>query len=292
MATIGLAGGLLLPATPSYAANRQLTGAQPAGGHPSDGQSSDGQSSDGQPSGSRPAGGVLGDLLGPNGGAVPNGVHSGVGDLGGIDLDRVDLGPLGGPTDGRRRSALPSAGRSAATDPTGRGAAGSGGLPGAQTGGAAQLAGPGHALSATPATIGQLPPTGGPGLPLGELGNLPDLLPTDLFGGALLPDGRSSALLGDAGPAPHPELFDGGLPLLGGLAGALPVNTDAVPASATDTAPDTAFRDGTGLPAGGAPTAVTGAGDRPDAPGAADGRPAHRGFSDGRPVAGDDTDFN
>ncbi|MEV4704794.1 hypothetical protein [Actinoplanes sp. NPDC049316] len=77
----------------------------------------------------------------------------------------------------------------------------------------------------------------------------------------------------DAGPAPHESgLFTGGLPLLGGLGGLLPV----------DDAPDGA----SGLPAGGTPVAD-------DDPRLHE-EPAgdERAFSDsGRPIAGEDVDF-
>lgn len=67
--------------------------------------------------------------------------------------------------------------------------------------------------------------------------NFPDLNP-------LLPDGGQSSALQPT-TARQSELFDGGLPLLGGLGGLLPVN-DLPPPAADGTTSDT-----TGLPAGG-----------------------------------------
>ena len=153
--------------------------------------------------------------------------------------------------------------------------------------------------------------TGGPG----------SLVPADLLGGGLLaggltPDGRTGA----AGPQQESALFDGGVPLLGGLGGLLPANGSPRTLPATgDDAP-------TGMPAGGtavdpvlvdpapsdpAPTAQPSTVDpQPSGPGSdptgqtvddprlheepiddeAGGRT--RSFSPGgRPIAGEDEDF-
>jgi len=121
----------------------------------------------------------------------------------------------------------------------------------------------------------------GPGdLPIGNLTNIVPggLLGGGLLGGGLLPDGRVPAA-----EAPRESaLFDGGLPLLGGLGGLLPAN------EAPQTPPATPAV--SSMPAGG--TAV----DQPvrdprvhEEPN--DGR--KRSFSDGgRPVAGEDTEFS
>jgi len=151
-------------------------------------------------------------------------------------------------------------------------------------------------------------------------GGLRNLIPANLLGGGLLgggltPDGRMASA-----EAPRESaLFDGGVPLLGGLGGLLPANE--VPRTLPDTGDDTP----TGMPAGGtavdpalvdpAPVdpADTQAGSGKDGKGQASdpaaGRPVDdprlheepiddeaggkkRSFSaGGRPVAGEDQDF-
>ena len=99
-------------------------------------------------------------------------------------------------------------------------------------------------------------PAGGPG-PAGPLvggltggatrgGGLGSLIPADLLGGGLLgggltPDGWTGA----AGPQRESALFDGGVPLLGGLGGKLPAN------ESPRTLPATGEGTPTGMPAGG-----------------------------------------
>jgi hypothetical protein len=128
--------------------------------------------------------------------------------------------------------------------------------------------------------------------PGGGLGTLvpANLLGGGLLGGGLTPDGRSAS----AGPTRESALFDGGLPLLGGLGGLLPANESprTLPATGDDTP--------TGMPAGGTPVVpADGAkGQTVDDPrlheepidDEAGGK--RRSFSDGgRPVAGEDEDF-
>ena len=87
---------------------------------------------------------------------------------------------------------------------------------------------------------------GGSGRPAQRDGGLSDLIPANLLGGGLLgggltPDGRMASA-----EAPRESaLFDGGVPLLGGLGGLLPANE--VPRTLPDTGDDTP----TGMPAGG-----------------------------------------
>jgi hypothetical protein len=152
----------------------------------------------------------------------------------------------------------------------------------------------------------------GGGLRTGSLSNLipANLLGGGLLGGGLTPDGRTASA-----EAPRESaLFDGGVPLLGGLGGLLPANETprTLPATGDDTP--------TGMPAGGTdvdPALVdpaggpTGAGKGSDdqAAGPAADQPIDdprlheepvddeaggkkRSFSDGgRPVAGEDEDF-
>jgi hypothetical protein len=87
--------------------------------------------------------------------------------------------------------------------------------------------------------------SGGRGRVAGGLptGSLTGLIPTGLLGGSLLGGGLLSAA-GGGGAARESALFDGGLPLLGGLGGLMPVNEtpDTHPADDDDV---------TGMPAGG-----------------------------------------
>ena len=147
--------------------------------------------------------------------------------------------------------------------------------------------------------LGQL---GGGGLPTGSLTGL---IPTGLLGGGLLGGG----FLSSAGAPRESTLFDGGLPLLGGLGGLMPVN------ETPDT--DPADDDVTGMPAGGTvvdPAAVDPAPVDPTLVDPAPVDPAidepvrdprvheepiddeasggKRAFSEGgRPIAGEDEDF-
>ncbi|WP_433722728.1 hypothetical protein ACQP2Y_44640 [Actinoplanes sp. CA-051413] len=152
----------------------------------------------------------------------------------------------------------------------------------------------------------------GGGLPTGSLSNLipANLLGGGLLGGGLTPDGRTASA-----EAPRESaLFDGGVPLLGGLGGLLPANETprTLPATGDDTP--------TGMPAGGTdvdPTLVDPAPGQPSdgptgddqAAGPAADQPIDdprlheepvddeaggkkRSFSDGgRPIAGEDEDF-
>ena len=125
---------------------------------------------------------------------------------------------------------------------------------------------------AIPAPAGVLPSSqaspGGGGLdPAGRA------IPAELLGGGLTPDGGTAA----AATPRESALFDGGVPLLGGLGGLLPANKvpRRLPAAGDDTP--------IGMPPGG--TAVDPAtADQPIG--------ERRTFSDGgRPVAGEDQDF-
>lgn len=85
---------------------------------------------------------------------------------------------------------------------------------------------------------------GGAGRPGGGLGNLipANLLGGGLLGGGLTPDGRMAS----AAAPRESALFDGGVPLLGGLGGLLPANEVPRTPPADDDTP-------TGMPAGGTP---------------------------------------
>jgi hypothetical protein len=145
------------------------------------------------------------------------------------------------------------------------------------------------------------------GLPTG---NLTSLIPSGLLGGGLLGGG----LLSPAAAHRESTLFDGGLPLLGGLGGLMPVNETPD----TDPADD---RDATSMPAGGTavdpsaadpstvdpaadpatvdPATVDPAIDEPvrdprvhEEPIDDEASAGKRAFSEGgRPIAGEDEDF-
>ncbi len=292
-----------------------------------------------------PAGGLLGSLGGATGGQGlgldPAGGLNWESPLGGPSF--VDLEPgrnsadVRGPATGlvrrdadRTREAGEPAARKAAGLPligglggglTGGGLTGggltSGGLTGGGLTGGADRGGSGRGL------------TGGPGQQRGGLptSSLSNLIPANLLGGGLLgggltPDGRSASA-----EAPRESaLFDGGVPLLGGLGGLLPANETprTLPATGDDapagmpaggTAVDPALVD----PAPGDPALTDPApGDPADAPARDDqnkddqvvdqpvedprlheepvddeaGGKKKRSFSDGgRPVAGEDEDF-
>jgi hypothetical protein len=283
-----------------------------------------------------PAGGLLGSL----GGGATQGL--GLDPAGGLNLaspldgsslmnvkpgqNSADLtGPAtGGPAqdEARTREADEPAGRrpgggSAPADLPVIGGLTGGGSSGNGLGGGS-LAGGSLAGGASRGTGGGL--TGGApggGLPTGGLSNLvpANLLGGGLLGGGLTPDGRTAS----AGAPRESALFDGGVPLLGGLGGLLPANETprTLPATGDDTP--------TGMPAGGTdvdPALVdppqgkpadgpTGAGQDGDdrAAGPAADQPVDdprlheepvddeaggkkRSFSDGgRPVAGEDEDF-
>lgn len=204
-----------------------------------------------------PAGGLLGSLGGGSGGQEPRGAQGlGLDPAGGLNL----AGPLGGSQlmdlkPGRNSAdvtgpvpGLP-AGDDARTreadEPTGRGPA-RGAAPadlpriGGLTGGGSSGGG-GGGLTGGGSSGG--PGGGRAGRPGGGLSNLipANLLGGGLLGGGLTPDGRTASA-----EAPRESaLFDGGVPLLGGLGGLLPANE--VPRTrpgAGDDAP-------TGMPAGG-----------------------------------------
>jgi hypothetical protein len=134
---------------------------------------------------------------------------------------------------------------------------------------------------------------GGGGGKAGLSGLIPgNLLGGGLLGGGLLPDGRTAS----AEPPRESALFDGGLPLLGGLGGLLPANE----------VPDTSPADGddvSGMPAGGSdvdPATVDPAMDEPvddprlhEEPIDDEAGGKKRAFSGGgRPVAGEDRDYD
>ncbi len=200
-----------------------------------------------------PVGGLLSDLLDPTGGL----------DLDeGPDAGPADVVPSGGPA----TPVLPGTDEAqerpdeTRATPTAQGSRPVPGAPSAE---------PSRATSPQVATVlGQVPRSGGPDLPLGNIAGLGDLAPADLLGGGLQPDGAISA------PA---DVLPGARTLQAPLA------------------PDDAAANG--LPAGGTAVPVTGTGDRPtpadDNDDAADddGTGGGRDFTDGRPVAGEDTDF-
>jgi hypothetical protein len=190
------------------------------------------------------------------------------------------------------KAAGPTADLPAGRKPAGR--LGQGGLPtgalptGNLTGPTGNLTGrvpglPGGGLLGGGLPGGWLPGAGQLGT--GQLGG--GLPGAGLFGGGLLPDGRVPS----AGSPSESALFDGGLPLLGGLGGLLPANE--VPRTLRPTGDDATAPPVSGMPAGG--TAV----DQPardprvhEEPAGDETTGKKRSFSDGgRPVAGEDTEF-
>ncbi|MFI7542923.1 hypothetical protein [Actinoplanes sp. NPDC049599] len=207
-----------------------------------------------------PAGGL--NLQNPLGGAPMMDVQPGrnSADLSGPATDALSEPAGRRPAAGSAPAELPLLGGLTGGDSSGGGASGANlggafygggasgaGLGGAFSGGGASGAGLGGAFSGGGASGAGL---GGAGQPGGGLGTL---VPADLLGGGLLgngllgggltPDGRPAA----AWAPRESALFEGGVPLLGGLGGLLPANETprTLPATGDDTP--------AGMPAGGTP---------------------------------------
>jgi hypothetical protein len=250
----------------------------------------------------RQDGAALGGLLGATGGLDPAGglrIDDPVGGSGRL-LD-VKPGTNSADVPGAAGNLLPAKG----TVPAARAGLG---RPGDRTG--SSDARPARPERIAPA--GGLPGVGGGGLPTGALGRLPvaNLLTGGLpLVGGLLPDGRSAGFA----PAQQESGLIGGVPLLGGLGGLVPVGPAApaasgLPAGGTAVPPqdepvtqDQSAATDQAAPRGGpaqagSPKPVADPATAKDArlheePTDPEGKGNRRAFSDGRPVAGVDPDY-
>ncbi|GAA3931356.1 hypothetical protein [Actinoplanes auranticolor] len=243
-----------------------------------------------------PAGGLLGSLSGSAGQGLGAAQGLGLDPAGGLNLasplggsplmgvkpgqNSADLtGPAaGGPAQGAARTRTREADDPAGRRPA-RGSAPAdlpviGGRGSGLTGGSAR-----GNVDGDRTTVADGQSRGGPRT--GALGNLipANLLGGGLLGGGLTPDGRTAP----AGQPRESALFDGGVPLLGGLGGLLPAN------EAPRTLPATGDDAPTGMPAGGTdvdPAVVDPALVDPAPAAPADGRPGQDGKA-GKDGSGD-----